>query len=57
MYIGPGPGCLNISIFMFQSIMEIHKTATQHEDAQLTDFLEGEFLKEQVQRPKSTDSR
>ena len=53
MYIG----CMNISIFMFQSIMEIHKTATQHEDAQLTDFLEGEFLKEQVQRPKSTDSR
>jgi hypothetical protein len=32
----------------FQSILEMHKVATKYEDPQMTDFLEGDFLKEQV---------
>lgn len=32
-----------------QSLLALHKTASEVEDPQLTDFLEGEFLKEQVE--------
>jgi ferritin heavy chain len=35
-----------------QSLLEMHKVATKHEDAQMTDFLEGNFLKEQVESIK-----
>ena len=31
-----------------ESILAMHKNADEHGDAQLTDFLEGEYLKEQV---------
>jgi len=31
-----------------QSLLDIHKIASQHEDAQLTDFLESNYLEEQV---------
>merc|ERR1711973_975497 len=30
----------------------LHKVASTHEDAQLTDFIEGEYLKEQVEAQK-----
>merc|ERR1712126_713838 len=32
-----------------ESLLVMHKTADDHGDAQMTDFLEGEFLKEQVE--------
>lgn len=35
-----------------EAILELHKVASTHDDAQLTDFLEGEFLKEQVEAQK-----
>lgn len=35
-----------------QSLLDLHKLADTHEDGQLTDFLEGEFLKEQVEAIK-----
>jgi ferritin heavy chain len=35
-----------------QSLLDLHKLADGHEDGQLTDFLEGEFLKEQVEAIK-----
>jgi len=35
-----------------ESILELHKVASSHDDAQLTDFLEGEYLKEQVEAQK-----
>jgi len=35
-----------------ESLLELHKVASAHDDAQLTDFLEGEFLKEQVEAQK-----
>ncbi len=38
--------------FLFQSLLEMHKVATKHEDPQLTDYIEGEFLKEQVKSIK-----
>lgn len=31
-----------------QSLLDMHKTADGHSDGQMTDFIEGEFLKEQV---------
>ena len=34
------------------SLLEVHATASKHDDAQLTDFLEGTFLKEQVEAIK-----
>jgi len=33
-------------------LLELHKTADGHGDAQLTDFIEGEYLKEQVEAEK-----
>lgn len=35
-----------------QSLLDLHKVAGNHGDAQMTDFLEGEFLKEQVESIK-----
>jgi len=35
-----------------QSLLDIHKVASQHEDAQLSDYLESEFLDEQVKAIK-----
>merc|ERR1712126_543820 len=35
-----------------ESLLVMHKTADDHGDAQMTDFLEGEFLKEQVEAVK-----
>jgi len=35
-----------------QSLLDLHKVADSHGDAQMTDFLEGEFLKEQVEAIK-----
>ena len=32
--------------------MELHRCASKHDDAQLTDFLEGNYLKEQVEAQK-----
>jgi ferritin heavy chain len=39
---------LDLEKSVHDSILAIHKNADEHGDAQLTDFLEGEFLKEQV---------
>ena len=35
-----------------ESLLNMHKTAGTHHDAQLTDFIEGTFLKEQVEAIK-----
>jgi len=35
-----------------ESLLALHKNADEHGDAQLTDFLEGEYLKEQVEAQK-----
>merc|ERR1712240_496054 len=35
-----------------ESLLALHKVADSHDDAQLTDFLEGEYLKEQVEAQK-----
>jgi len=35
-----------------QSLLDLHRVADGHNDAQMTDFLEGEFLKEQVEAIK-----
>nr|ABA55730.1 ferritin [Periserrula leucophryna] len=35
-----------------QSLLDLHKLADGHDDGQLTDFLEGEYLKEQVEAIK-----
>merc|ERR1711953_385352 len=34
------------------NLVELHKTADGHGDAQMTDFIEGEYLKEQVEGEK-----
>ena len=33
-------------------LLDMHKTADRHGDAQMTDFIEGEYLKEQVEAEK-----
>jgi len=43
---------LELELSVYQSILNLHKNADEHSDAQLTDFLEGEFLKEQVEDQK-----
>merc|ERR1711982_226838 len=37
-----------------EALLELHKEGDSHGDAQLTDFIEGEFLKEQVQAQKGS---
>ena len=39
---------LELEKSVHQSLLDLHKSADEHEDAQLTDFIEGEYLKEQV---------
>ena len=39
---------LELEKSVHQSLLDLHKNASDHDDAQLTDFLEGEYLKEQV---------
>ena len=39
---------LDLEKSVHQSLLALHKNADQHGDAQLTDFLEGNYLKEQV---------
>ncbi len=36
----------------FQSLLDLHKTADEASDPQLTDFIEGNFLEEQVEAIK-----
>ena len=43
---------LELEKSVHESLLALHKVATEHEDAQLTDFLEGEYLKEQVEAQK-----
>lgn len=40
-----------------RSLLELHKIATEHEDHELTDFLEMEFLQEQVKEIKEIGDR
>ncbi|PVD28424.1 hypothetical protein C0Q70_11011 [Pomacea canaliculata] len=35
-----------------QALLDLHEVASNHKDAQMTDFLEGEFLQEQVKSIK-----
>ena len=35
--------------FTFQSLLDLHKVANNHNDPHLTNYLEGEFLEEQVE--------
>jgi len=35
-----------------EALLDLHKEASNHDDAQLTDFLESEYLKEQVEAQK-----
>jgi len=34
---------------VYESLLKVHKTADEEKDPQFTDFIEGEFLKEQVE--------
>jgi len=43
---------LALELSVHQSLLDLHKNASEHDDAQLTDFLEGEYLKEQVEAQK-----
>jgi len=43
---------LKLEKTVHESLLSLHKVASDHNDAQLTDFLEGEFLKEQVEAQK-----
>lgn len=43
---------LNLEKEVHESLLALHKIADQHDDAQLTDFIEGEYLKEQVEAQK-----
>jgi ferritin heavy chain len=38
--------------FFFQSLLDLNAIATKHDDAQMTDFLESEYLQEQVDAQK-----
>jgi len=39
-----------------QALLDLHKVATAHEDPQMTDFLEGNYLEEQVESIKQIAS-
>merc|ERR1711962_180381 len=43
---------LDLEKKVHESLLEMHKLADSHGDAQLTDFIEGEYLKEQVEAQK-----
>lgn len=36
-----------------QALLDMHKTASDHNDPQMTDFVEGEYLEEQVEAIKA----
>ena len=39
---------LELEKSVHESLLALHKNAEEHSDGQLTDFIEGEYLKEQV---------
>ena len=43
---------LELEQTIHKALIELHKCADSHGDAQLTDFIEGEYLKEQVEAEK-----
>merc|ERR1712126_456564 len=43
---------LELEQTVHKALLELHKCADSHGDAQLTDFVEGEYLKEQVEAEK-----
>jgi len=43
---------LELEQSVHKALLELHKCADSHGDAQLTDFIEGEYLKEQVEAEK-----
>ena len=43
---------LELEQSVHKNLLEMHKIADGHGDAQLTDFIEGEYLKEQVEAEK-----
>ena len=43
---------LKLEQTVHKHLLEVHRTADSHGDAQMTDFIEGEFLKEQVEAEK-----
>ena len=43
---------LELEQTVHKALLELHKCADSHGDAQLTDFIEGEYLKEQVEAEK-----
>ena len=43
---------LDLEQTVHKHLLELHKVAETHGDAQLTDFIEGEYLKEQVEAEK-----
>merc|ERR1712038_1287870 len=43
---------LELEKAVHESLLILHKKASEHDDAQLTDFLEGEYLKEEVEAQK-----
>nr|6LP5_A Chain A, Ferritin [Sinonovacula constricta]6LP5_B Chain B, Ferritin [Sinonovacula constricta]6LP5_C Chain C, Ferritin [Sinonovacula constricta]6LP5_D Chain D, Ferritin [Sinonovacula constricta]6LP5_E Chain E, Ferritin [Sinonovacula constricta]6LP5_F Chain F, Ferritin [Sinonovacula constricta]ACZ65230.1 ferritin [Sinonovacula constricta] len=48
---------LNLEKSVNQSLLELHKVADSHGDAQMCDFLEGEYLEEQVEAIKDLSDR
>jgi len=45
-------GLLELEKKVHEALLDLHKEASNHDDAQLTDFLESEYLKEQVEAQK-----
>jgi len=43
---------LNLEKSVNQALLDVHAIAVRHNDVQMTDFLEGEYLKEQVESIK-----
>merc|ERR1712114_166011 len=43
---------LDLEKKVHEALLDLHKVADSHGDAQLTDFIEGEYLKEQVEAQK-----
>jgi len=43
---------LDLEKKVHEALLDLHKEADSHGDAQLTDFIEGEYLKEQVEAQK-----
>ena len=43
---------LELEQSVHKALLELHATADKHNDPQMTDFIEGEYLKEQVDAEK-----